>query len=121
MKTITINQQTRGPLVACDHYLHAREKKFVAVSGGDENQKEANARLLAASYNAFDKAARELGVDATELAERIDLAALILAATNAVLALKHWPETDLKSGTVREALVLETRGALLSALSPVSK
>ncbi len=36
--------------------------------------------LLAASYSAFDKAGRELGVDATELAKTIDLAALIRAA-----------------------------------------
>jgi hypothetical protein len=32
---------------------------------------EANARLLAAAYNAFDSAARKLGCNAVELAERM--------------------------------------------------
>lgn len=35
------------------------------------------AQLLAASYTAFDRAGRELGIDATELAESIDLAEVI--------------------------------------------
>lgn len=37
----------------------------------------ANARLLASAYTAFDKAGRELGIDAAELAERLDVAELI--------------------------------------------
>lgn len=39
----------------------------------------ANAQLLAAAYTAFDKAGRELGIDATKLANNIDLAAMILS------------------------------------------
>lgn len=38
------------------------------------------ADLIAASYTAFDKAGRELEIDAAELAKRLDLAALIRAA-----------------------------------------
>lgn len=38
---------------------------------------EVNAALLTASYNAFDKAGRELGMDATELARTIDVAAMV--------------------------------------------
>lgn len=54
---------------------------FEFGSGFEPSEQErATARLLAASYNAFDKAGRELGIDAAELAERIDLAALIRAA-----------------------------------------
>ena len=34
-------------------------------------EEEANARLLAASYNAFDSAAARLGLNAVELAERM--------------------------------------------------
>ncbi len=41
---------------------------------------EPDARLLAAAYTAFDKAGRELGIDAATLAERIDLADVICFA-----------------------------------------
>jgi hypothetical protein len=37
---------------------------------------EANARLLAAAYNAFDSAAKKLGVNAVELSERMQLGAI---------------------------------------------
>lgn len=36
-----------------------------------------NADLLCAAYNAFDKAGRELNVDATELAKNLDIAKVI--------------------------------------------
>lgn len=52
-------------------------------------KKLANARLLAASYTAFDKAARALGLDAATLAEGIDLAALIRAAREAREAMEN--------------------------------
>lgn len=41
---------------------------------------EPNARLLCASFNAFDKAGRELSLDAATLAARIDITALIRLA-----------------------------------------
>ena len=82
----TINQQTPGPAWVDDD-------NCVATGGGDDYRtiaevfrpnrrdlisiKNANARLLAAAYTAFDKAGRDLGVDAAELAHRIDLAGLI--------------------------------------------
>ncbi len=40
------------------------------------------AALLAASYTSYDKAGRELGVDATKLAQTVDLAGLIKIAQN---------------------------------------
>lgn len=85
-----MNEQTPGPLTAhksviywfppgktVDHgYLH-----IAAVTERDDRfVSDANARLLAAAYTAFDTAGRNLGIDAAELAERIDLAALIQTA-----------------------------------------
>lgn len=82
-----INPQTPGPIVAVKHYLHVPafprvgyEQGACLASVGNITNREGDARLLAASFNAFDKAGRALGVDAAELAERIDLAALIKAA-----------------------------------------
>lgn len=64
----------------------------------DEKEREANARLLAASYACFDKAGRTLGVDAAELAEKLDLAALISAAHAARLSL---PDCDARWALAR--------------------
>lgn len=82
-----INPQTPGPIVAVKHYLHVPalpcpgyEQGACLASVGNVTNREGDARLLAASFNAFDKAGRELGIDAAELAERVDLAALIKAA-----------------------------------------
>lgn len=49
------------------------------LGSGIDAQEEhwANAELLAASYTSFDKAGRELGVDAVELARSLDIATLI--------------------------------------------
>jgi hypothetical protein len=46
---------------------------------------EENRHLIAASYNAFDKAGRELGIDATELASKLDIARLMRAAYAAAM------------------------------------
>jgi hypothetical protein len=76
----TINQQTPGPVVT---YRLSRDsdpdEREILVTGDFEDEitgiisKSVDARLLAAAYNAFDKAGRELGVDAAELAEKVDL------------------------------------------------
>jgi hypothetical protein len=82
----TINTQTPGPLtVAALSGKITAGGMTIAASYDlrhDSHGKEehANRRLLAASYTAFDRAGRELGIDAVDLAERIDLAALIRAA-----------------------------------------
>jgi hypothetical protein len=54
---------------------------------------QANADLALAAYNAFDKAARALGVDATELATKLPLLDLIRCTPGIV----RYPGT--KSGT----------------------
>lgn len=90
----TINAQTPGPVAAVSP--HPGQWALVPVNHGkapecwtlayvrDFQRNDAeNARLFAASYNAFDKAGRELGIDAAELAERIDLVTLIRAV-------RHW-------------------------------
>ncbi len=89
----SINQQTPGPLVAIDTLLVAsvptdHGTTCAVVAEGVRNDRAwryacdpasfeniANARLLAAGYTAFDKAGRQLGIDAAELAESIDLVA----------------------------------------------
>lgn len=85
-----INQQTPGPLAVHGstvdelHYIHGANRvcDLAKPSGFHRSPREteANAALLAASFNAFDKAGRALGVDAAKLAESLDLAALIRAA-----------------------------------------
>ena len=81
-----MNHQTPGPIVAVKHYLHVPalpspgyEQGACLASIGNVTNREGDARLLAASYTAFDKAGRALGVDAAELAESIDFAELIRA------------------------------------------
>lgn len=84
MKTTAINQQTAGPLsldpvTGC---LYDSQDVVIADTINDqspygEKQQDANVALLKSAYNAFDKAARTLGVDAAELAGAIDLAEMV--------------------------------------------
>lgn len=101
-----INLQTPGPLETgpgadtsrgSDHFgpnvreiwSDKRENKAVALVlygsdlGNDDTEGNANARALAAGFNLLDKTGRALGLDAAELGEGLDLAALIRAARNA--------------------------------------
>lgn len=82
----TINQHTPGPLSLDVEVLGTNwavttegHPVFAAARGAPERRKpmEANRDLMIAAYNAFDKAARELGVDTTELAEKIDILSLL--------------------------------------------
>lgn len=85
-----MNSQTPGPLhatevgVTMQDALRAPDNTNVAMvnntSKGRKMPRGANARLLAAAYNAFDRAGRELGVDAASLAQKIDLVTLIREA-----------------------------------------
>jgi hypothetical protein len=100
MKTQPINVQTLGPLVEEANRISAITpnshksvcgvpKRVSDVSDEWEHlspENAANARLLRAGFNAFDKAGRELGIDAATLAERIDLAELIRAANRVVVS-----------------------------------
>lgn len=81
----TINAQTPGRMIAVFHGngkwgLGSESRQGVIGSRdpwrGHEVESDANGRLLAAAYTAFDKAGRALGVDAATLAESIDLAGL---------------------------------------------
>lgn len=67
--------------------IRSEGERWVALVEVTDGECEANARLVPAALNAFDKAGRTLGVDAAELAEKLDLAALIRAAHAARLAL----------------------------------
>ncbi len=97
--TQTRNEQTPGPLeinlnASNECKLRDDGGNVLAVVGStytelcprlsrintpERAEQDANARLLAAGFNAFDKAGRELGIDAAALAESIDLAGLIRA------------------------------------------
>lgn len=92
-KSVSLNSQMEGPLNVSsretdgDLTIRNSEGFIVAVVNQyaakfKDKRDERNARLLATSYTAFDKAGRALGVDAAELAEQIDLPALILASQN---------------------------------------
>lgn len=99
-----MNNQTRGPLVPhpCPHSSHLAGKGGFTVAATydlrhdkDGSEEEANRNLLAAAYSAFDKAGRELGVDATVLAQTIDLVRLVRVSRNALtLILDEFPISD---------------------------
>lgn len=90
-----MNNQTQGPAVVHDNgygTLHIQSPdgntllasvsyrtKAFPLSKDDWTLEQAKpiAALLAAAYTSYDKAGRELGIDATELAQSVDLAALI--------------------------------------------
>lgn len=92
-QTRAINAQTAGPLECATvegrglctqrgFSLWSQNGECVAerrpeTSDAPREPMEANARLLTASYTAFDRAGRELGIDAAELAESIDIAEMI--------------------------------------------
>lgn len=99
-----INGQTPGPLSAVPTGTPSRMRDTYAqsialvdadhanmIAGvfsdqlGGQPVAESHARLLAASFNAFNRAGRALGIDAAELAEGIDLAAVITALRHARL------------------------------------
>lgn len=78
-----VNRQTPGPISptlfasGCDELPGFRVADVVGPKGPDgEPERLANRRLLAAGFNSFDRAGRELGVDAAVLAETIDLVTL---------------------------------------------
>jgi hypothetical protein len=103
-----INQHTPGPILTDDGFIRIEDqaqnlledvgtaREWVACGPGDEEDTTRpasvvflahpdNAKLLASAYNAFDKTARSLGVDATELAEKFPLESAINAWAQAHL------------------------------------
>lgn len=92
-----MNTQTPGPLfVGLTNRIQTAPapingRILADLTHSDWRDLPAEAALFATSYTAFDKTARELGVDAVELARSLDLAALIHAAR---LAANAKDETD---------------------------
>ncbi|PWC98054.1 hypothetical protein [Azospirillum sp. TSO5] len=103
-----INQQTQGPIAVVRSdgsreligaNIGETEGKndgiFIAHTLGPDRQP--NARLLAAAYNAFDGAGRKLGVDAAEMAERLGPEGLAEVAALAI-SIRKLVGTDDKRG-----------------------
>lgn len=76
-----MNNQTRGPIkVDPAHPITlcrgmSTHGELAMTFGLSQATKDA--ALYAAAYSAFDKAGRELSMDATKLAQRIDIAGLV--------------------------------------------
>ena len=100
----TINAQTEGPLAystyLASHLFYGPASRCYVVMdtpqphGMSEEEWNANRRLHLAARNVFDRAGRELGIDAAELAEKLDLVALIRAAIDAQESLGRMPDTE---------------------------
>lgn len=80
-----MNKQTRGPVTRYGGHKrrwgvrHSAGSLCQLTRGDVVGQEAASAKLLAAAYTAFDKAGRALGIDAAELAETLDIAAIVRA------------------------------------------
>lgn len=83
-----MNAQTPGPVIASNPHPgqfalvpvnHTKQPDFwtLAYIRDFQSNDRDNAALFAAAYTSFDKAGRELGIDATKLAESIDMPSLI--------------------------------------------
>jgi len=119
-----INAQTPGPL-KYDNISGPVNNDWAILSsywgsqvrvdpcGGDCYQRDANANLLAAAFNAFDAAGRELGIDAAKLATKVNLTALLRAAFD--VAVKSRPQSDRKVYKVNQGDI----DALSAVLLPV--
>ncbi len=86
-----MNNQTQGPaIVIGNRWKHLEiggEEAGMTIAAGDSLDGKRlipTTNLLAAAYTSYDRAARELGVDAAHLAQTIDLAAMIRAAQEIV-------------------------------------
>jgi hypothetical protein len=120
-----MNEQTPGPLTyrSVTGLICTERGNLVFVADTRRHKDEdrdmsaqdcANARLLAASYTLLDRTGRELGVDAAELAEKLDLVKLIQAARDALTYLDQQP--DARSGSIAEVAQCGVRAGLRQAL-----
>ena len=123
-----MNEQAPGPLqsipgepyrefsrvlVGARGALGHSPKESEAVLGYTRYRPE-DAALVAAAYTAFDKAGRELGIDATALASRINLVELIRAAHEAGgVLMNKVPDTEERRAAYRRL------NAVLSALPEI--
>ena len=78
---------TPGPVIATGGTIQVDSPPhFIAIVGHARSRHrgpKANARLLAAAYNAFDSAAKNLGINAVEFAERMQESGLPSSS-------RHW-------------------------------
>jgi hypothetical protein len=102
---------TPSPLIVTEPYEGLPETEARIYDAGStfcvaHVSSKADANLLAAAYNAFDKAGRELGVDAATLAAQIDIAAILTALREMVIANHGLPmrPTDEADPVCRVAL-----------------
>ncbi len=98
--------------------IRSEGERWAALVEVTDGECEANARLVPAALNAFDKAGRTLGVDAAELAERVDLAALIHAARHALAYLDTQPNAT--PGSIAEVGQCGARYLLRTELAKLS-
>jgi hypothetical protein len=75
-----MNKQTMGPL--CVAHTAKYGAPFLVSDTGkltvaNSVSREEDAELLAAAYTAFDRAGRELGIDAATLARSVDLVGIL--------------------------------------------
>lgn len=104
-----MNAQSPGPLKPCTITLpDGPVIELVSANGegcsvcamitenvdDDSKTNEIDANLLAAAYTLLDKAGRDLGVDATELATKLDLAALVRSTRMLAAIVKASPHQD---------------------------
>lgn len=81
-----MNDQTPGPVKIAGSYItrdvdgKTGHRLAWVMTDGPYEQTAPTAALLAAAYTSYDKAGRELGVDATLLAQTIDIVALVRLA-----------------------------------------
>ncbi len=93
MSTTQPNAQPPGPLLAAGPLpvtliiRDGRRKRLQCdLHSGTAVELSAAGRLIGTAYTSYDKAGRALGIDAADLAGRLDLVALIRAARAVVLA-----------------------------------
>ena len=116
-----MNKQTPGPVIVGKRSVKwggqpiKAAQDYIATTNPGLLAAEANAALLAASYSSFDKAGRELGVDATKLARFVDIAELIRAALH-VHNLENNPDYGSRGSVVWDKEYLARNRALGAAL-----
>lgn len=113
-----MNIQSKGPITADKDLLWLpdmesalagiRPQSFEYASGFiPTEQQKANAALLAASYSAFDKAGREMNIDAVTMARKIDIRNLIKLAHKAAKVINERIDTEDKDWKVANEIITE--------------
>lgn len=107
MPDTDINQQTPGPVVSRGKWVVVSSVgNHTSILGWTKDKSNRDARLLAVAYTAFDKAGRTLGIDAADLAERIDLVGMLSALEDLLHQCEYLgaPEDHPDMGAARAAI-----------------